>query len=68
MKRLIVNCKTKTEEYILLTSKEITDRQVECAEAKIKETEYLINIETEKKIQAEIRAMAIERLEVKGEL
>jgi len=67
-KRRVLNCRTKEAKYIKLTAKEIADRIIDIAAEEELETIRNAKAIRERKIQDEIRAMAVERLEAKGEL
>ncbi len=67
-KKIIVNCETGGKIYIDLTPIENARREIDRADNEIKETAFREKFELNKKINDEMKAMAIQNLINKGEL
>lgn len=67
-KKLIVNCNTKEEVCIDLTSEEETQLATDRQEASISEAEYNVKSERDKKINAEMIKIATDNLVSRDEL
>jgi len=66
MKKLIVNCKTGEQKYIELTEEEVNEVEERIRVNNVKDLEMTKDMELEKKIQGEMRNMAINSLEEKN--
>ncbi len=66
--KIIVNCTTGVTTIVKMSAGEEMQRSEDAAKAVIEKAEEDAKAETEKKIQAEIRAIAIKSLQEKGEL